>query len=261
MASSREVLVSPRGLPAEPRQREPWADNLRVLVIAVVVVFHTATAYLGGSAWYYMDRTASKAWTTAFFPAYAIPVYALGPLFLVAGWFSARSLAHKGAGAFARSRLLRLGVPLIVFIFLSTGLPPTWVTSAGASTPPSPITGACRPSRVARTRWGRCGSSQRCWPSRCRMPSCGVCARCQLRAGGPGRRSWWHSRPWRSLRSWLSWWWPWWRYRSASWPVTRQRRSPASRRYCDREQAAGDMAAAGSPASPSRSSSCSPSRS
>jgi len=118
MASSREVLISPRELPAEPRQRENWADNLRVLVIAVVVVFHTATAYLGGSAWYYMDRTASKVWTTAFFPAYAISVYALGPLFLVAGWFSARSLAHKGAGAFARSRLLRLGVPLIVFIFL-----------------------------------------------------------------------------------------------------------------------------------------------
>jgi len=118
MASSPEVLALPREVPAAPDQRQHWADNLRVLVIAVVVIFHTATAYLGGSSWYYMDRTASKAWTTAFFPAYAISVYALGPLFLVAGWFSARSLAHKGAGAFARSRLLRLGVPLIVFVFL-----------------------------------------------------------------------------------------------------------------------------------------------
>jgi len=118
MASSREVLVAPHEVPAEPGQRQHWADNLRVLVIAVVVVFHTATAYLGGSAWYYMDRTTSKAWTTASFPAYAISVYALGPLFLVAGWFSARSLAHKDAGAFARSRLLRLGVPLLVFVFV-----------------------------------------------------------------------------------------------------------------------------------------------
>jgi glucans biosynthesis protein C len=118
MASSREVLVAPHEVPAEPGQRQHWADNLRVLVIAVVVVFHTATAYLGGSAWYYMDRTTSKAWTTAFFPAYAISVYALGPLFLVAGFFSARSLAHKDAGAFARSRLLRLGVPLLVFVFI-----------------------------------------------------------------------------------------------------------------------------------------------
>jgi len=118
MASSQEVLASPYGVPAGPGRREHWADNLRVLVIAVVVVWHTTSAYLGGSDWYYMDRTTSKIWTAAFFPAYAISVYALGPLFLVAGWFSARSLARKGAGAFARSRLLRLGVPLIAFIFV-----------------------------------------------------------------------------------------------------------------------------------------------
>jgi fucose 4-O-acetylase-like acetyltransferase len=118
MASSQKALASPGEVPAAPGQRQHWADNLRVLVIAAVVMWHTAQAYLGGSAWYYMDRTTSKAWTTAFFPAYAISIYALGPLFLVAGWFSARSLAHKGAGAFARTRLLRLGVPLIVFIFL-----------------------------------------------------------------------------------------------------------------------------------------------
>jgi fucose 4-O-acetylase-like acetyltransferase len=89
-----------------------------VLVIAVVVVWHTTSAYLGGSNWYYMDRTTSKIWTTAFFPAWVISAYALGPLFLVAGWFSARSLARKGAGAFARGRLLRLGVPLLAFIFV-----------------------------------------------------------------------------------------------------------------------------------------------
>jgi len=39
-------------------------------------------------------------------------------LFLVAGWFSARSLAQRGAGAFASTRLLRLGVPLIIYMFL-----------------------------------------------------------------------------------------------------------------------------------------------
>jgi len=118
MASSHEILASPREIPAEPGQREQWADNLRVLVIAVVVVWHTATAYLAGADWYYMDRSTSKVWSTALVPAWIISGYALGPLFLVAGWFSARSLAHKGAGAFARARLLRLGAPLIVFIFL-----------------------------------------------------------------------------------------------------------------------------------------------
>ena len=58
MASSQEILASPHEAPAGPGQRERWADSLRVLVIAVVVVFHTATAYLGGSDWYYMDPEA-----------------------------------------------------------------------------------------------------------------------------------------------------------------------------------------------------------
>lgn len=108
MASSHEILASPHEIPAGPGQRQRWADNLRVLVIAAVVVFHTATAYLAGSDWYYMDRTTSKVWSTVASPAGIISAFALGPLFLVAGLFSARSLAHKGAGAFARTRLLRM---------------------------------------------------------------------------------------------------------------------------------------------------------
>ncbi|HEY1343999.1 MAG TPA: acyltransferase family protein, partial [Streptosporangiaceae bacterium] len=109
-------MAWPRGVRAGPGPRQRWADNLRVLVIAAVVVFHTATAYLGGSDWYYMDRTTSKLWPAVAWLAGIISAFALGPLFLVAGWFSARSLAHQGAGGFARTRLLRLGVPLIVFI-------------------------------------------------------------------------------------------------------------------------------------------------
>jgi hypothetical protein len=85
MTSSHDILVPPHEIPAEPGQRERWADNLRVLVIAAVVVFHTAMAYLGGSAWYYMDRTTSKVWSTVALPAGLIADFALGPLFLVAG--------------------------------------------------------------------------------------------------------------------------------------------------------------------------------
>lgn len=103
-------------------QRECWADNLRVLVIAAVVVYHTSTAYLGGSDWYFMQRGPSGAWSAVTLAGEVMAAFALGPLFLVAGWFAARSLAHRGAGAFARARLLRLGIPLIAFIFLINGL-------------------------------------------------------------------------------------------------------------------------------------------
>lgn len=76
-----------------------------------------------------------------FVPAWLISAFALGPLFLVAGWFSARSLARKGAGAFARTRLLRLGAPLIVFIFVINPL----ASYLGDGTPPQARMAASSP--------------------------------------------------------------------------------------------------------------------
>jgi fucose 4-O-acetylase-like acetyltransferase len=136
MASSQDILPLRHAVPAGPGPRERWADNLRVLVIAVVVVWHTATAYLGGTHWYYLDRSTAKVWAAVFVPAWLISAFALAPLFLVAGWFSARSLARKGAGEFARSRLLRLGVPLIVFIFVINPLA-SYLGDLGAAQHPS----------------------------------------------------------------------------------------------------------------------------
>ena len=45
-------------------------------------------------------------------------LFGLGPLFLLGGLLSAASLARKGPAGFARGRLVRLGVPLLVFVVL-----------------------------------------------------------------------------------------------------------------------------------------------
>lgn len=113
MASSHDSLV-------QSRPRELWADNLRVLVVAGVIVAHTATCYLMGFVdWYYDERTTSQLWSTLLsFPVIAAAMFGLGPLFLLGGWFAPQSLARRGPGGFARSRLLRLGVPLLAFMLL-----------------------------------------------------------------------------------------------------------------------------------------------
>ena len=89
-------------------------------VIAGVIVVHTATAYVVDIPWYYDDeRATSGVWPLLLSPLVVMgALFALGPLFLVAGWFSVRSLAHRGPGGFVRSRLLRLGVPLLVYVLL-----------------------------------------------------------------------------------------------------------------------------------------------
>lgn len=103
------------------RQREQWVDTLRVVLISGVIVVHTATAYVTDFAGYYYDdeRVTSSVLSIAFaLPALMGGIYGLGPLFVVAGWFSVRSLARRGQAGFVGSRLLRLGVPLVVFLLL-----------------------------------------------------------------------------------------------------------------------------------------------
>ena len=101
--------------------REQWVDNLRVLVIALVIVVHTATGYVTDIAgWYYDDElTTSDFWSSVSGPPAGLGAFfALGPLFVLAGWFSTRSVARHGPAGFARSRLIRLGVPLVLFVVL-----------------------------------------------------------------------------------------------------------------------------------------------
>ena len=99
--------------------REQWVDNLRILVIALVIIVHTATGYVTDIAgWYYDDElTTSNFWSSIIGPLAGLGAFfALGPLFVLAGWFSTRSVAHHGPAGFARSRLIRLGVPLMLFV-------------------------------------------------------------------------------------------------------------------------------------------------
>jgi hypothetical protein len=114
-----------RGSIVESRPREQWVDNLRVIVIAGVIVLHAATVYLVAIAgWYYQERTTSNVWLVLLSgPALIGATFALGPPFLLAGWFSARSAGPPGPGGFAGSRLVRLGVPLVVFVLFAGRAP------------------------------------------------------------------------------------------------------------------------------------------
>jgi glucans biosynthesis protein C len=103
------------------RRHVGWVDNLRVAVIAGVIVVHTATGYVIDLAgWYYDDeRDVTSVWSAVLtVPAVLGALFLLGPLFFVAGWFSERALSRRGPGAFVRGRVLRLGVPLVVFVLV-----------------------------------------------------------------------------------------------------------------------------------------------
>jgi peptidoglycan/LPS O-acetylase OafA/YrhL len=119
-AGAREA--SPE-IPFRQLPRLGWADNLRVAVIAGVIVAHVGTAYLVEFDWYYMERTTNRVSQLVAGAVTGMGVlFGMGLLFLVAGIFTPGALQRKGAGRFALDRLLRLGLPLVVFVFVIDAL-------------------------------------------------------------------------------------------------------------------------------------------
>jgi len=101
-------------------KRFAWIDNLRVTVIILVVILHTAVTYSGLGGWYYKENEEVDTFSTLFFAFYLTFTQAwfMSALFMVSGYFSHKSLLRKGPSKFIKGRLFRLGIPLLIYIFL-----------------------------------------------------------------------------------------------------------------------------------------------
>lgn len=101
--------------------RAVYVDNLKVALITAIIVIHAVLGYAGlVRVWTYSElREVTLSPVTeflVFIVAAPFGFFLIGLLFLVAGLFTAPSLARKGVGAYARDRALRLGVPYVVYV-------------------------------------------------------------------------------------------------------------------------------------------------
>jgi peptidoglycan/LPS O-acetylase OafA/YrhL len=103
-------------------KRLGYLDNLRSLVIFLVVVMHSNVTYSGMGSWYYTEGNPAHLDTVSaiLFALYGsfTQAWFMGILFFLAAFFAARSLAKRGPAAFAKERLFRLGVPLLIYMFV-----------------------------------------------------------------------------------------------------------------------------------------------
>jgi len=96
-----------------------FIDNLRVLLISLVVVVHLAVTYGAVGSWYYHDPATNL-------PTAIILIFISGPgmatgmgcFFLLAGYFTPGSYDRKGSKSFLQDRLVRLGIPLLIYDLL-----------------------------------------------------------------------------------------------------------------------------------------------
>ena len=96
-----------------------YIDNLRVLLISMVIVVHLAVTYGAVGSWYYHDPATNL-------PTAIILTFISGPgmasgmgiFFLIAGYFTPGSYDRKGFKSFLQDRLVRLGIPLLIYDLL-----------------------------------------------------------------------------------------------------------------------------------------------
>lgn len=101
------------------RRRLFFVDNLRTLLIIMVVVFHLSVTYGASGHWPYRESQPDEL-TSLIFTLFTVinGSYVIGMFFMIAGYFTPFSYDRKGFGPFLKDRLLRLGIPLLIYILV-----------------------------------------------------------------------------------------------------------------------------------------------
>ncbi len=100
--------------------RTLFFDRLRVGLTALVITHHCAITYGGSGGWFYREITDGGRPTSLILTMLCSvdQAFFMGLFFLIAGYLTPASLARKGPALFLRERLVRLGLPLVVFGFV-----------------------------------------------------------------------------------------------------------------------------------------------
>jgi fucose 4-O-acetylase-like acetyltransferase len=110
------IATATRGGP--PRHRLLYIDNLRILLTGLVVIHHAAVTYGDIPMWFYTEQAKDRSGVVLDVLAIFDQTFFMGFFFLISGYFVPTSYDHKGGRAFLRDRLIRLGIPLVVFSVL-----------------------------------------------------------------------------------------------------------------------------------------------
>lgn len=123
MASSRRAAVlGPLPGAGIGGDRLVWLDNLKVVLIAAIIAMHAVLGYSTLEVWTYSElrevtlHPAVEAGLLLVVLPFGLVLMAL--FFLVAGLLSVPTMQRKGPGRFARDRLVRLGIPFLLYVLL-----------------------------------------------------------------------------------------------------------------------------------------------
>jgi surface polysaccharide O-acyltransferase-like enzyme len=103
----------------DKRPRLLYVDNLRTLLIIMVILWHMAVTYGAPGFWPYRESRPDEL-TALVFTLFSVinGPYVLGFFFMIAGYFTPGAYDRKGPGGFLATRMIRLGIPLLIYVAL-----------------------------------------------------------------------------------------------------------------------------------------------
>ena len=117
-----EIIKSPIKKP-----RLIFLDNIRIFFAILVIFTHVRVSYGGEGSWYYIsilnESNPTDTFTIILF--YMIAAFGgifqaslMGLFFLMGAYFTPKSYDKKGVSSFWKERLLRLGIPILLYIMV-----------------------------------------------------------------------------------------------------------------------------------------------
>jgi glucans biosynthesis protein C len=97
-----------------------YIDRIRVLLTMLVIFHHTAIAFGASGGWYYMTPSGTTGLTQMLLSAQMAinQAFFMSLFFFISALLMPASYDRKGFRKFLKDRLVRLGIPLIVYIFV-----------------------------------------------------------------------------------------------------------------------------------------------
>ncbi|MEE9594077.1 MAG: acyltransferase family protein [Candidatus Hydrothermarchaeales archaeon] len=96
-----------------------YINNLRTVMIILIVMLHLAITYGAPGSWYYSEGTDDPL-TVVVLALFNVTVQAftLSFFFMISAYFMPGSYQRRGAWSYLKNRLTRMGIPLAIFYFL-----------------------------------------------------------------------------------------------------------------------------------------------
>jgi glucans biosynthesis protein C len=130
MQTTADLIKEPisQALPAviakSKAARLNYLDTLRVILICLVIALHTAITYGASGSWTYEDPVEDEVTNILLtLVTGLIQAFSLGLYFFISGYFTPGSYDRKGIQRFWKDRLLRLGIPLVLYTWALNRIP------------------------------------------------------------------------------------------------------------------------------------------